>query len=885
MFTKFVPIKNLLTSFALAAALAACNSGTSTINDTDTDTDIEVDTDVSSDLDSDTDTDSSTDTGQESDTSSDTDSETDTASDTGSDTGTENTDTGSGSSTDTGSTDTGSETGTSISTLDPNNIDTTDSRLLWVLPAKTGATDDGSCSFDAPCLTIQKAINTVTDNNQIILVGEGTYAEALSVSRMIRVLGGVTSETASDGTETWKLDPKNHVATIDLVAAAGSIAIADGGDLNIDGFTISASTNAITLVNGFLRVNGCAISAADGSSDVELITAKYDEDFAKSDASDTSSSSSTSTSTSASRSRHRNPVEISKSKLSIGTITVPTDGSVTSISTSLVKISSATQDGKAIDVKITESKLHGPTFVDGSASVKTRYRAVAVLVKTGTVPANATLTKNTITLPVAKFSTALHFSGVKKIRVSHNEIKSLGAAKDLGIAAIADSATQATLKMDNNLLVVSQSDVSVKHIGIYTDGVKLDMLNNTLITDTKVKVSADVSVEDKNATIKLVNNILRNQSRRPYHILFNDLPEDAPQVHNNLFYSAEGAGIVGDAEETSGTETITATDSATDTSSSSSTSTGTGESFAMRIAKIFDALDETYDEGATLYFLMNPTLRNYYGVDPLLDNNYVPQKASPVVDQGYDMRAGSRTSTATSSMTFTATASGTGTDTAMPRFRGSIRPSRLMLMANDLGGHRRVSGDHIDMGAYEYQYPVDRPRDDSSDDADHDGVVDSEDNCSSVMNADQTDTDADGIGNLCDDDIDGDGSLNTGSESSDLDDDGDGLSDAEDSDADGNGVDDVYQVEDYDEDGIAAGKDNCPNYPNVDQTDMDRDGLGNLCDDDIDGDGLVNDNDSDSEDKDDDNDGILDSDDDDDNATGVDDIDEFWVDPNFIIVL
>ena len=41
-------------------------------------------------------------------------------------------------------------------------------------------------------------------------------------------------------------------------------------------------------------------------------------------------------------------------------------------------------------------------------------------------------------------------------------------------------------------------------------------------------------------------------------------------------------------------------------------------------------------------------------------------------------------------------------------------------------------------------------------DSDGDGVDDATDNCSSVVNADQLDTDSDGLGNACDADDDGD---------------------------------------------------------------------------------------------------------------------------------
>ncbi len=71
-------------------------------------------------------------------------------------------------------------------------------------------------------------------------------------------------------------------------------------------------------------------------------------------------------------------------------------------------------------------------------------------------------------------------------------------------------------------------------------------------------------------------------------------------------------------------------------------------------------------------------------------------------------------------------------------------------------------------------------------DTDDDGVPDGFDNCPSIPNTDQTNTDGDGQGNACDDD-----------------DDNDTVPDA---------------------------LDNCPLVPNVDQTDSDGDGLGDACD-------------------------------------------------------
>jgi len=85
------------------------------------------------------------------------------------------------------------------------------------------------------------------------------------------------------------------------------------------------------------------------------------------------------------------------------------------------------------------------------------------------------------------------------------------------------------------------------------------------------------------------------------------------------------------------------------------------------------------------------------------------------------------------------------------------------------------------------------------DDDDNDGVLDVDDNCPLVGNANQLDSDGDGLGDACDTDDDNDG------------------------------------IDDRD--------DNCPTTANADQADADNDGIGDVCDDDADNDGVVNSND------------------------------------------
>jgi probable HAF family extracellular repeat protein len=73
-------------------------------------------------------------------------------------------------------------------------------------------------------------------------------------------------------------------------------------------------------------------------------------------------------------------------------------------------------------------------------------------------------------------------------------------------------------------------------------------------------------------------------------------------------------------------------------------------------------------------------------------------------------------------------------------------------------------------------------------DSDKDGVTDDKDNCPDDPNPDQVDTDADGVGDACEEAIDSDG------------------------------------------DGVADAEDNCPEVANTDQVDGDSDGVGDACD-------------------------------------------------------
>lgn len=150
-------------------------------------------------------------------------------------------------------------------------------------------------------------------------------------------------------------------------------------------------------------------------------------------------------------------------------------------------------------------------------------------------------------------------------------------------------------------------------------------------------------------------------------------------------------------------------------------------------------------------------------------------------------------------------------------------------------------------------------------DADSDGIADGVDNCPAVANSAQTDTDGDGMGNVCDGD-----------------DDGDGVSDAEDafsldssesSDFDLDGVGDNADTDD-DNDGTDDSEDAFP-FDDTEQLDTDEDGLGNNADEDDDGDDVLDTDDifplDPSEWLDNDLDGIGNNSDSDDDNDGVED--------------
>ena len=106
-------------------------------------------------------------------------------------------------------------------------------------------------------------------------------------------------------------------------------------------------------------------------------------------------------------------------------------------------------------------------------------------------------------------------------------------------------------------------------------------------------------------------------------------------------------------------------------------------------------------------------------------------------------------------------------------------------------------------------------------DSDSDSVHDGWDNCPDIPNTDQTDTDGDGLGDVCDDDDDNDTVLDS-VDNCPL------IANLDQLDTDNDGLGDVCDDDD-DNDTVLDTVDNCPLIVNTNQADIDTNGVGDAC--------------------------------------------------------
>jgi hypothetical protein len=135
-----------------------------------------------------------------------------------------------------------------------------DHDVLGLATIKTGNTYVTPLSFTPATLTpkIQRGIDAASTGWNVN-VKEGTYAEALTVNKAVKLYGanmGINPNTASRGPETIVVPATNNSSDGIIVTVGGALS-----GIEIDGFTIDGDNAA---VSGGASMNGADVNAAEG---------------------------------------------------------------------------------------------------------------------------------------------------------------------------------------------------------------------------------------------------------------------------------------------------------------------------------------------------------------------------------------------------------------------------------------------------------------------------------------------------------------------------------------------------------------------------------------------------------------------------------------------
>lgn len=467
--------------------------------------------------------------------------------------------------------------------VDLTDVDTTDSDLKWV-DASADASNT-ACTFEAPCNTIQKAVDNITSDEQEILVVEGSYTAGFAVTTMAtHIYGGIYEDTSVDPS-VWKASPTDHPSRVNIARIRKTISLAaTEGTTVINGLTIITGYNGeedITITDSSATLRRLIVrtstdsTAVDGDG-VSMIVANY-------------------------QSEGDYHLTIDRSTFRVGAITGT--GLTEDVDTKILTINNEHADAHPI-VSIDQSH-----FVAGGISVDTDSNFWSVYYddfSDGTEGANQAarfdITDSVFHAMEADDSGSLRFFGSISGIITGNQFTHDGSDTDMAIASTGSGTVDSALRLSNNLFIMDNTtgigDESYAVMAIY--GTQLALSNNTIVHTATVPNGYGVYMSDtSDAGLSLTNNLFSNLAvtdRLPLYI--GSEPLESVSLTNNLFYELSGSDLSFDIDGTTYT---------------------TQADVEAAYPSIFTFTD------------------NVFAIDPGFDSEYTPS-AAEAIDGGYTAR-------------------------------------------------------------------------------------------------------------------------------------------------------------------------------------------------------------------------------------------------------